>query len=570
MKRNFAWITTELLLYLLVCLAALLFRLLQLGALPLGDNEARLGLQALALADGLHTVSLDAEVGYLVGTSGLFYLFAATNFLARLIPALLGAGFCFLPYLTRDWLGKKPALILALALALDPGGIMASRLAGGMTWTLFFIALFILALFRNHPRLAGAAAGLALLGGASLWKFILPLGLALLLFARFFKSAEAALWLPWKRSGFAWKQMFAWGIGSMLVFGSMLLLVPQGLGAAADSIIAYLNGWSAESIHSAGSLILALLVYQPFGWIFAVAQLIRQVKTPSALDRFLGIWWLIAIFLALIYPARQPLDILWSSIPMLVLSARMLAEILRFDFERKQAALVYGAVVMVLWFFAAQNLTRLINNLQISASIQTPLIGLIAAFFFILASVVLIGWGWSVRTASMGMAWGTIAILGIFTIAAAWHTTGMGSRPDTRLLASDPLLLEADLLKGTVGDLSEWNTGLRNQMELMIVDLDKPSMRWLFRDYPQVVFERVIPPQAEPALVITPVNISPASALAYRGQDFSWSSMPRWDLMIGLEWVEWLVLRSAPMDQSMVILWAQENLFPGSEAQPTR
>ncbi len=568
MKSLYTRITTEQIFHSAVFLVALLIRFLQLGTLPLGDNEARLALQAFEMAGGRNPQVLDAEPGYLVGTTGLFFLFIATNFLARLVPALFGAGLCLLPYFARDWLGRKSALILAVLLAFDPGWIMASRQAGGATWAVFFTGLFVLGLLRRQPRLAGLAAGLAMLGGIGLWKLLVPFGLALWLFPRISKNEEAAVWLPGKLGDLDWKKALAWGVGTMLVSGSLLLLLPQGLSAAVGSILAYFRGGGGAGTFSAGLLLLAVLVYQPFGWVFGLARVIRQVKHPSALDRFLSLWWLIALIAGLLYPARQPLDILWSSIPMLILSARMLEEILRFDFEQKRVAIIYGVVVLLLWLFATQNLARLLNNLQFNSSLQMPLIGIIAAVFFILASLVLMGWGWSVRVATMGSVWGSTAFLALFALAAAWHTTGMGSRPETRLLASEPSKPDADLLMGTIGDLSEWNTGIRNQLEVMIIDLDQPSMRWLFRDYNQIAFEKVIPPQAEPALVLTPANISPSFTLPYRGQDFTWSVVPRWDLMIGVEWLDWMVFRNAPVDSQMILLWARENVFPGAESQP--
>lgn len=568
MKNPSMRISAEHAFYLIIFLVALLVRCLQLGTLPLGDSEAKLGLQALELAQGENPIILDPEAGYLVGTAVLFFVFAATNFLARLIPALLGAGICLLPYFSRDWLGRKPALLFSLLLALDPGWIMASRQAGGATWTVFFGALVIIALLRRQARLAGAAAGLMLLGGIGLWKLLFPFGLALWLFSRFSKNSPTFDWLPWKSEEFNRKQALAWVVGTWLVSASLLLLLPQGLSAVAGSILAYFKGWTAEGGRSLGLFLLGILVYQPIGWIFGLLRIIRQVKHPSALERFLGIWWLVALIAGLLYPARQPLDILWSSIPMLILSARMLADIWRFDFEQSRVAMLYSIVVLLLWLFAALNTARLLNNYQFTSSLQIPLIGIIAAVFFILASLVLVGWGWSVRAATMGSVWGTTAFLALFVFAAAWHTTGMGGRPETRLLSNDPYRPDVDLLIGTIGDLSEWNTGVRNQLEVMIVGLEQPSMRWLFRDYNRVAFENTFPPQAEPALVITPANANPPFVQSYRGQDFVWSTTPRWDLMIGVEWLKWMIFKTAPMDSQAILLWAREDVFPGAISQP--
>ncbi len=51
----------------------------------------------------------------------------------------------------------------------------------------------------------------------------------------------------------------------------------------------------------------------------------------------------------------------------------------------------------------------------------------------------------------------------------------------------------------------------------------------------------------------------------YRGQDFHWETQPIWNLMTTQEWVQWAIFKIAPLENKAIILWARENLFPGSE-----
>ena len=80
-------ITLEFLAYLVVLVIAAALRFSSLGALPLTDHEASLGLQALRLSRG-EQIMLSGEPGYIALTTFLFYLFEPTDFTARFWPAL--------------------------------------------------------------------------------------------------------------------------------------------------------------------------------------------------------------------------------------------------------------------------------------------------------------------------------------------------------------------------------------------------------------------------------------------------------------------------------------------------
>src|ERR671910_3206948 len=163
-------------LYGLAFLIALGFRLIQLGASPLTDSEAALALQALQIAQGKAPL-LGSQPAYILFTSILFAVINTTNFMARLIPAIAGSALVFAPYLFREKIKPRPALILAFLFAIDPGLVALSRQAGGTIVAVTFL-LFAWAMWINRrPVPAGIFAGLALLSGPSLWAGLLVLGL---------------------------------------------------------------------------------------------------------------------------------------------------------------------------------------------------------------------------------------------------------------------------------------------------------------------------------------------------------------------------------------------------------
>jgi len=187
-------------LYFFAFLLAVALRFIQLGALPLTDIEANWALQALALARG-EKILLGVQPGYILFTSLPFYLFESTNFLARFVPASAGSFIIFLPYFLhkiphpnlppkgegtvlspleeerRERARGRVAIIAAFLLAIAPGLVAVSRQANGTMLAVTFGA-FAWGLWQNGKiRWAGAFAGIALLGGPSVWMGLLGIGL---------------------------------------------------------------------------------------------------------------------------------------------------------------------------------------------------------------------------------------------------------------------------------------------------------------------------------------------------------------------------------------------------------
>ena len=115
--------------YALALALAVGLRFLHLGTLPLSDFEAAWALQALRVTQGYHPV-LGPNPAYVHLTAVLFYIFGASDFLARFWPALAGCVLVLVPWFLRSRFGRIPALVLAFGLALDPGLVAMSHLAG--------------------------------------------------------------------------------------------------------------------------------------------------------------------------------------------------------------------------------------------------------------------------------------------------------------------------------------------------------------------------------------------------------------------------------------------------------
>ena len=582
-------------LYGLAFLLALGLRLIQLGAWPLTDLEAAPALQALQLAQGLKP-ALVPQPAYILLTTPLFFAFGGgTNFLARLVPALAGSFLVFLPYFFRHRIQAPPALALAFFLALDPGLLALSRQAAGSMLAITFL-LFAWAFWENdQPRLAGFFGGLALLGGPAIWSALLALGIAWgiskALGSRKSKGAgspgsddlpltiakhpERNEWTEyWSLNTDQWKPALTSLALVLLFIGTLFFLAPGGLSAALASIPAYLLGWVSPSGVPAGRLLSALLFYHPLTLVLALIASLRGWRAGDRATIHLGLWMLIAFMLVVFYPARRVTDLGWVLIPLCVLAALELER--HFDIRPEERVEVAGVTILtaLILIFAWLDLSSLIQLPVPSQDANVRIWLFLGSLILLAISLLLVAFGWSVRAAQRGGLFGLLIALGLYSFGASLSAGGLRAQrtPELWSPAAQPAM--ADLLLSTVNDLSDWETGYINSLQILITNVDSPALLWVLRDY-RVDQVSVLDMTSAPPIVITSLEADPSLAAVYRGQDFAWRQEPQWEGVVFprpwdavSHWLRWLILRELPQTPETILLWARDDLFLDAAPSP--
>jgi hypothetical protein len=569
---NLRRISFEHILYLSALALGIFVRLANLGRAPLSDFEASWALQAWQVVqNAAQATALGPNPAYIFITALLFNVFGSSESLARLAPALAGSLLVILPWFFRRQLGRNAAVVLAFGLALDPGLVSQSRLAGsGML--AFTTLLFALAmLFQRQWTAFGVLAALALLSGpAAIFGIVLLALTALVVFAlpgtldlrkELFPLPDAA---SVRRAGLA----FA---GAALLAGTFLFLQPSGLSAWFNAIPAYLSGWTADAPQPAIKLIFLLVTYQPLACVFGLIGLGRSLYNRQGRGVLLGVWLLIATLLVLIYPARQSGDLVWLLLPLWVLAAGELGEGLTLRDEPSGIAYTQAAVILVLIGLFWLNLAGMANSLLDTQASYLRLAVMSGVFILGGLTTVLVGMGWSKNLARWGATMGLVAGLGIYTLAGLSSAALL--RSDERWSAWAPVAGPGDagLFMQTIEQLAVWRSGNRQSLDVLVA-VDSPALRWLLRDYPQVQFAGVAAASVEnPASVVITRQSEDAPSLAssYRGQDFVWWSYSEWQANAPPDVLRWLAYRTQPWWHEKIILWARADLFPGEASQST-
>lgn len=560
-------ITREHAVVALVFLLGLAIRMAGLGHTPLSEAEAQLALQALTVANG-QPATISGPPLYVMLTGFTFYLLGSSDFLARFWPALFGSLLVLAPVLYREKLGALPAVLFALGIALDPALAAVSRQANG---PLTALAPLVLAwgLLLNRRYLAGGVlAGLAALSGPGLVMGLLILaltwGAATLLSRRGTASSPPGAglgqwWADWR------PVVLTTGITALLV-GSYFGHYPQGLSAGLGALPGFLTAWWQPSGVPALRVLSALLIYQPIALLFALLGLARRPLQASSELSLLRIGFLIALALLILSPGRQMSALAWALLPLWALAASELAESTPLLQERKTVMFGLAAVLFIIAAMFWLNLSNLSLALP-AIQVDTLRLGLLGGLLALaVVSTVLVGMGWSWQVARGGVVLGLCLIYIVNNAANLAGSTQPRQAPHVELWNPAPSAGDARLLEDTIRQLSIWNTGRAEGLDIQVA-VQSSALQWLLRGYQQVVFLGDTPALSagsSPSLVITRAqNAEPSLAAAYRGQDFAWWVYPAWSGVLPEPFFRWLVFREAALSQEQVILWARADLFPG-------
>lgn len=563
---------------------AAFLRFTNLGLSPLNDQEARLALQALQISQG-HIPTLLNQPLLILMDSFLFFLFGSTNFLARFFPALCGTLLILSLYWLKNRIHPNVVLLLAFAFAIDPGLVSLSRQLDSTVPAITFLSFSTVFWLNKKYSLAGIFAGLFILCGPASIFGLITLALAIFISLGFEKQIQVTH--P-DHPLFGEKQSFSrpfkpflisFGVTFLLV-GSWFFRVPQGLSTAVGGLIEFFKGWVSISSLPASWTILTLGLYHPIAVMFTITAMLRTFSAKSnqnqqnGFQRFLGIWFIIALLLTLVYPNRQMSELIWAIIPLWLIAVQEIFTLL-FPLEQPHLVPILEGIIQFFFFIlfglqvAAYSLVFPINRLD-----WVHLATIISTLVLIGLVVWLVNLGWSRRPSSQGLALGWIAALLIFTLSGTSGSAFSLAYSQTfrqELWKAFPQIGDADLITQTIHDLSRWNSGNENDLTVYLA-VDSPALQWLLRSQRSVI---LLPEenslailatqqQPHPAILITrQVTEKPSGSIPYRGQDFNWWIPPPWQPGTLQNPLDWLLYRRAAWQPETIILWARGDLFPG-------
>jgi len=256
------------------------------------------------------------------------------------------------------------------------------------------------------------------------------------------------------------------------------------------------------------------------------------------------------------------LPLLWA------LASRKAVRLLRPGEEEKLPVLAQAVLSFVLVVFAWMNFAAVYMPSLNNSESLVRLAAVAGALMLLALSSLLMGVGWSWPAMRTGLAWGLGLALVIFTLSAGYRASGLDEKPHMELWQGRNTPQNAALIEDTIGDAAMWQNGLRSVTDVTVIGFTSPALDWALRGVRDVTHEPFLPVEANPSVVITPLQDELALINSYRGQDFTWTAEVDWPSMTLENGFAWLLARQAPELPTNIIVWVRADLFAGSAGQP--
>ncbi len=563
------WLTVEFGLYLMLVLMAAILRFYALGSQPLQQREAQLALDAWRFYMG-GAASIRGHSPLLFhGNLLLYFLFGASDYVTRIIPALAGTLMVGLPYLLRSHLGRQAALITAAILTFSPSFVFFSRESQGDI-IVSACALILLSGILSYAErgkgfhlylLAGTLAVCLMAGGAS-YALLLALGgffLGLFLYSRFGGREQLPLVLDWIGE----KPLRQHCLKAGGVFAALILLVStgffvnlQGVQATLDLLTTWLGQFppltDGQPWHYYFSLLLA---YELLVFVFGLAgacYLARQ----DLVSGLLVCWFGTSFILYSLMGTKPPSGLLQILLPLTLLAARTLAQLLS----------KIGAGERWLWdrlvlLISIPIAFHIMLQLAAFANPENPgdprhLILVLLSVFFLLSVVLITGaisldWRSALRTGGLV----ALAILGALMVHTTWRLNYHRPGNPLELLVEKPTSPDVRNLVRAIEDTSNQRETERHSIEVAVTGHENPLLAWYLRDFDNLAFVSGSPTSLTP-VVITPLD-EPLSLPDYRGARFRLQSSWRAEGLADHARIGWYLYRESLMPplHHDIVMW---------------
>jgi hypothetical protein len=571
-------VTLEYALYILALCLALAFRLIGLEALPFNEAEAAWAWQAYQVSQA-EAAQIGSQPAYVLLTSMLFFIFSSSEYLARLLPAVLGSMVIAVPFVLKEKIGRKAALVAAFGLALDPLSVAVSRQVGSPMLAVGFASLAFAAWHYRKPGLTGVFSALFLLSGQPGVVAIIALAITALLLVL------SGFWSVWWQEDFDLKPFLVSGALTLFVVGTLFMRYPQGLSAMLQAVPNYLSGWTV----AAGfwgqvpflQALSAIPIYQPLALVFGGFILLKKDTWQHTTYRSVALLFLLVFVLIIFYPARQASDLVWALVPLWLLAGNGISPFIkRVEKEHRLVVWGQGITILVLLSFWWANLVKMTRIYYINIPVGFRLadfntldlgtkdyIGRMVVFILvplvIALLIAIVVTNWNKQAGVHSAAWG-LGLFGVFYLVLVLF--GINDlRPQQANELWNPAMAPgyADDLTEALAELSLPHVGNRNEIEV-VYQIDMALLHWQLRDMPNAKFVSILASNDSPAVIIN--NSFTLDEMdrpvAYRGEKIALQLYRNWgDMPLPYDFDRWFIYRKAPVEKQWVVLWAREDIF---------
>jgi hypothetical protein len=501
---------------------------------------------------------IGGEPGYIGLTAGLFHLFEANDFTARIFSVLFGSLLILVPILFRSYLGKGTTLVLTALIVFDPGMITLSRTAASsiMGMTCFFAGFGFL--INRRQILASLSWGLFLSAGTSIW-------IGALVFLIIYLSLNPFINQDSEHLKINWQKMIVPGAALLVIITTQFMNYPNGLSGIGSSLEEYFRSWQQQQQVTLGVFFIEMILLQLPMLSISLVGMVKGILQKDKIVLFMATWWGLNLILVLLNPTRNPLQLGWLTLPLLTVASMTITRFfsnVRFD----NPWIGYGQIVFSFLMFAVTFLYLLnVTNFPELDPIlyRNKILAIFLPLILLAAITGLFTWGWSSQSAKSGLLI-SLLVLGIVVfLSSAWKATNWTSPSSMSLWKNGQSVTGDQLLKNELNDLAKWTSGQSGTLDIEVSGISMPSLDWALRNIKEVSYSSQVNKNTAKEVIITSTSTIFEPGASYRGQLIKWSQQPDLSLFTVWDWIKWFIYKDSPVQTQDIIVWVRNDLFKG-------
>jgi len=537
---------------LVLFLLALFLRVVRAETIPFTRVDADLAWQALEISK--LQPSGTSPLALYTGLTGLiFWITSASNFFARLIPALFGSLLVFIPYVLLDRNNLKSLLGLSLLLALDPILVIYSRQSYGPIMAISTLAWTLVFLRKNKTLAAGITLGMAILAGKYFWIAIILAGLYILIDFLLDKARfQGTINLFVKPS----KTFLMSAFISCFLISSSFFLNPSGLTGIASGLV------DLFAINTLPSLPLFLPLFLLLTYsLYLLLPLGKALGNTPIHSRVLcwgflfGLLLLIALFqnqlpglyafveLFLIFIIAKNIDVVQTFKPTITLV--------------RLASFIFFAVILI---FTLLNLTQLSERILGEFSFINDILPILLALVLILISHILIGLGWGFGQTKPALQVAVLVIATFFSLGFSFSQTWNDGTTSQLLFTNSEILFPDSPIKNELSVFIENKVINPSTDSYKIEKLSSIGENWVFKE-----FNSSAKASSLPAFIINDSVAESGLMSPYRGTTIVSARRLNFSNKAYAELLHMISSKTLPVSDITRTLWVETVLFPGGK-----
>ena len=563
--KIFEKLTLTHLIYIAILILAITFRMVNLGAVSLTNEEARSALCAL---DANRQGCGDISTLYTFFTNAIFTIFGDTNFTARVFPAMIGSLIVLLPYLLKPLVERKTGIVLAVCLALDPILIQTSRTAGGPILGIVFILFTLVFLLKQDWRTALMIAAFGLLCGSSFWIGSISLGLTYgvtwLLTRKQFQEEEFLIGFHKKTKNAKQNKNITLALVLLwIAICTRLLSNPAALFSPFQSLLTIfpsIDGAANGQVLATDVRMVVFLLYSFFTVVFCIVGIFRGKPEQNRRNLFLILWIIFGLVVFLI-PQFSFQQAAWICIPLWVFAAESILAVLEktiTTWKKNYIPILIGLVILVFLFFQILRLHYLSSvGLDLTRNMALLLAPILLCILFFL----LYGYGWSMHSAVQVVSTLFLLCAAFSLLQNASHAADISGTYEYELVRDGPYSKNEDILLTEIESYrKEKDIQLENVTIALSLDERTENLEWMLRNYWVDVIDNIVTvPENKYKVYILNTNAQ-QSFNAYESKNLFLSSNVAWvqkdfSGFLPDQILEWLLYRTVDVQVSSYTVW---------------